>query len=341
MNRRDFAKLSLSAAALLPLAGTAACAGAASGTRTDGGTTTITLQAGTQYTQQPIRWGVERGHFGAEGVNVEFTDVEDAVTGVATGALTFAFGPTTEYLRAAALGSPLKIVSAAFRSRGPYFLIARPGITRIEDLRGRTVGNSAAGSNLDTTLRYVLRAHGLDADHDVTLVNNGINEQAYGTLSTGQVDATIIHQPFPALGELERESVTLARAWDYLPKYHTGVLIAGDDVIRDHPDVLRRALRAYFASYTDAKRNYAEYVPWLQGRLKLNPEAVARAIRQEDDVWDNNPDVDFAAIEHSQDIEIEVGNQDHRYAANEFIDLRFIPQEFRRPFSYPAPRTAR
>ncbi|MEU6129525.1 ABC transporter substrate-binding protein [Saccharopolyspora sp. NPDC047091] len=340
MNRREFARLSLTAAALLPLAGTAACAGGG-GTRTDGADATITLQAGTQYTQQPIRWGVERGHFAAQGLTVEFTDVEDAVTGVATGELTFAFGPTTEYLRAAVLGSPLKIVSSAFRSKGPYFLIARPGITRVEDLRGRTVGNSKAGSNLDTTLRYVLRAHGLDADRDVALVNNGINEQAYGTLSTGQVDATIIHQPFPALGEFEGEAVTLARAWDYLPEYHTGVLISGDDVIREHPDVLRRALRAYFASYTDAKANYATYVPWLQGKLKLAPEAVARAIRQEDDVWDANPDVDPAAIRHSQEIEVEVGNQDRIYDAERFIDLRFIPQEFRKPFTYPRPRAGR
>ncbi|WP_258341485.1 substrate-binding domain-containing protein [Saccharopolyspora gregorii] len=119
------------------------------------------------------------------------------------------------------------------------------------------------------------------------------------------------------------------------------MLISGDDVIRDHPDVLRRALRAYFASYTDAKENHATYVPWLQGKLKLDPEAVARAIRQEDDVWDDNPDVDPAAIRRSQEIEVEVGNQDRIYDADRYIDLRFIPQEFRKPFTYPRPRAGR
>ncbi|MFI0471034.1 ABC transporter substrate-binding protein [Saccharopolyspora sp. 5N102] len=332
MKRREFARLSLSATALLLAAGCAS----GGGTRQSGDTTTITLQASTIYTQLPIRWGVEQGFFREEGIEVEFHDVEDAVTGVATGALTFAFGPTTVYLRAAALGSPLKIVSSAFRSKGPYFLIARPGIRSIEELRGRNVGSAQEGSNMDTTLRHILRAHGLDPAKDVTLISNGTNEQAYGTLVTGQVDASIIHQPFPALGEIEQESVTLARAWDYLPEYHTGVLIAGDDVIQHSPDVLRRALRAYFRSYTEAKRNYATYVPWLQGQLKINPAAVEQAIKQEDDVWDNNPDVDFAAIEHSQDVEIEVGNQDRRYDSAKLIDLRFIPEEYKKPFSYPS-----
>jgi len=295
----------------------------------------LKLVATNSYTQQPIAFGVEKGFFREEGLDVEFVDVQDAVTGVATGELSFAFGPTSVYLRAAALGAPIKIVSSGFRSKGPYFLIARPGIQDIAGLKGKTVGNAHAGSNLDTVLRTILVRNGLDPRRDVTLFGNGSTQQAYGTLISGQVDATIIHQPFAALGELEKTSRTLARGWDYLPTYHTGVLIAGDRLIANDPDLLRRGLRAYFKSYTYAKANYPEYLPWLQARLKLNPRAVELALRQEDDVWDNNPDVDPVAIQDTQRIEIEQQNQKAPYDAKKYIDLRFVPREYVKPFQYP------
>lgn len=295
----------------------------------------LSLSASTSYTQQPIRFGVAKGFFAEDGLSVQFTNIQDLVTGVAKSELTFAFGPTSVYLRAAALGAPIKIVASGFRSKGPYFLIARKGIASVADLKGKTIGNSGPGSNLDTVLRFILVANGLDPDHNVTLVGNGVAEQAYGTLTTRQVDATIIHQPFAALGEMENESTTLARGWDCLPSYHTGVLIAGDDVIRNDPDLLKRGLHAYFKAYTYAKEHYDEYLPWLQAQLSLDPVAVKRALAQEDDVWDNNPAVDPVAIHDTQEIEVKVGNQDEIYDAGKYIDLRFIPTEYVKPFAYP------
>lgn len=296
---------------------------------------TLTLAASTAYTQQPIRFGVEKGFFDEEGLDVEFTDVSDIPTGVATGELTFGFGPSSVYLRAAALGAPIKIVASGFRSKGPFFLLARDGIDSVADLKGLTVGNAIPGSGMDVYLRVILRENGLDPDRDVTLYANGTYELAYGTLISGQVDATIIHQPFPALAELEGEGKTLARGWDYLPTYHTGVLIAGDDVIANDPDLLERGLRAYFRSYTYAKENYDEYIPWLQAQLHLEPEAVRQAILQEDGIWDNNPAVDPQAIADTQAVEIELSNQAEPYDAEKFIDQRFIPQEYVKPFVYP------
>ncbi|WP_019925063.1 ABC transporter substrate-binding protein [Nocardia sp. BMG111209] len=302
------------------------------------GHTTLTLQDSTEYTQLPLRFGVEKGIFAKEGLDVKFTQVQDAVTGVATGELTYAFGPTNTYLRAAAKGAPIKIVSSAFRSKGPFFLIARPGINTVADLKGKTIGIAVAGSGMETYTRKILSANGVDPDKDVKFVADGVNQQAYGALTTGQVDATIIHQPFPALGQLQGKSVTLARGWDYLPTYHTGVLIAGNDVIDKNPDLLRHGLRAYFTAYTYAKEHYDEYLPWLKSKLgTIDPQAVEAALKQEDDIWDDNPAIDPKAISDTQDIEISVGFQNTRYDADKYIDTRFIPQEFVKPFSYPKP----
>jgi ABC-type nitrate/sulfonate/bicarbonate transport system substrate-binding protein len=337
--RKSLAALVGAAALALVVSG---CSGAVDSLSGNGsaadGHATLTLQDSTEYTQLPLRFGVEKGIFAKEGLDVKFTQVQDAVTGVATGELTFAFGPTNTYLRAAAKGAPIRIVSSAFRSKGPFFLIARPGINSVADLKGKTVGVAVSGSGMETYTRKILAANGVDPDKDVKFVADGVNQQAYGALTTGQVDATIIHQPFPALGQLQGKSVTLARGWDYLPTYHTGVLIAGNDVIDKNPDLLRHGLRAYFTAYTYAKEHYDEYLPWLKSKLgTIDPQAVEAALKQEDDIWDDNPAIDPKAISDTQDIEISVGFQNTRYDADKYIDTRFIPQEFVKPFSYPKP----
>lgn len=59
------------------------------------------------------------------------------------------------------------------------------------------------------------------------------------------------------------------------------MLIAGNDVIDNDPNLLRRSLRAYFKSYTYAKERYHEYLPWLKSKLgAIDPKAVEFALRR-------------------------------------------------------------
>ncbi len=308
----------------------------------DTGLQTIHLPDSTSYTQLPLVYAEEHGIFEEEGLQVEWVQTSDPIVSAGAGDVTFAFGPTTTHLRAAANGAPIKIVGAGFRSKGPFWLIAKAGagIESVEDLEGKTVGTAVAGSGLETYTVKILEAHGISAD-EVTLVESGTQETAYGALKTGQVDATIIHQPFASLGELEGEAVILARGWEYLPTYQTGDLIAGDVTIAEHPDVLRAGLRAYYRAYDYAKSHYDEYIPWLEDKLgTIDPEAVRQAIELEDVIWEGNAALDLDAIDDSQRIEIEVGHQKELYDTEKHVDLSFIPDEYVLDFVYPDPKSA-
>lgn len=295
----------------------------------------ITLATPSEYTQLPIKYGVDHGIFKNEGLDVEYKNVKDAVIGVVTGELDFAFGPTTTFLLTADKGTPLKVISSAFRTKGPYWIIAGPNIGSVKDLKGKTFGFATAGSNIETVARYVLKKNGVDPDDDVKPVFNGVNNQAYGSLETGQVDATIIHQPFAALGEVEGKSHTLARCWDYLPRFHTGSLISGTQTVEKKPDLLKRGLSAYFRSYETAKKD-ENYPSWLKKQLPdINPKAVDQALKLEDALWENNAAIDMKAIDDSQDVELEAGHQNQRFDASQYIDQSLIPTDFKKPFTYP------
>ena len=335
MHRRTL----LGALVAAPVLGwTAACGDGPAEAGADG-LKTIRLPDSTSYTQLPLRYAEEKGIWRDEGLKVEWVQSTDLIVSTGTGDITFAFGPTTTQLRAADGGAPIKLVAAGFRSKGPFWLIGRTGISTVEGLRGRTVGIATAGSGMETYALKILRAHGIDPKKDVTLVAAGTQETAYGAITTGKVDATIIHQPFAALGEIEQKTVTLARGWEYLPTYQTGTLIAGDGVIRNDPELLKAGLRAYYRAYKLAKESYDEYIPWLQEKLStIDTEAVRKAIELEDVIWEGNAAIDLDAVRRSQEIEIEVGHQKKLYDAGKLIDQRFIPAEFALPFVYPDPK---
>src|SRR5262249_9339094 len=92
----------------------------------------------------------DRGFFAQEGLDPELIFIGSAPTMVASmmaREVPLALTAGTAVVSAAAGGAPLKIL-ATFANRLTSELIARPGITRPEDLRGKRVGVQSIGGGL-------------------------------------------------------------------------------------------------------------------------------------------------------------------------------------------------
>ncbi|QTH43196.1 ABC transporter substrate-binding protein [Cohnella sp. LGH] len=272
-----------------------------------------------------VRFGAEKGFFKEEGLDVEFISAQNAIEAVTSNSVDIADNATTSAIVAAGKGAPIKIVSSMFRTKGPFYLVAAPGIESVEDLKGKKVGAAAFGSGLDAYTQVILKQHGLSKD-DVTYLANGANDAAYASLTSGQVDATIIHEPFASLAEQSGKGKILARGWDYLPNFHTGVLISSNSFISDHPDLVEKLLRAYFKSQEYAKSNLDEYKAFFLENIKIDSKAVDSAFEREQVLWENNPDVNLKDLEETQQIQVELGFQSEVYDVEKILDLRYIPK---------------
>ncbi|NPV53223.1 MAG: ABC transporter substrate-binding protein [Firmicutes bacterium] len=270
--------------------------------------------------------GKEKGFFEEAGLNLEMVEVGDKVSAFAAGEIDFADLATTNAIIGAGRGAPLKIVASMFRTKGPFYLLARPEIKRVEDLRGKKVGVGAIGSGMDVYTRVILKKHGLDPERDVILINNGVYQQAMASLEAGQVAATIIHEPFVSLAERKGTGRLLARGWDYLPTFHTGVLVASDAFIKKHPDLVRKLIATYFKSNIYAKSHPDELLDFGTRYLRVDRGVLKAALDRERVIWENNPDVDLNALEDTQKIQIDLGFQDRRFDVGKILDLRFIPR---------------
>ncbi|HWH78043.1 MAG TPA: ABC transporter substrate-binding protein, partial [Candidatus Binatus sp.] len=79
-------------------------------------------------------------------------------------------------------------------------IFSRSEIKSAEDLRGKTIGVSRAGSISEIVLRYVLRAKlGLQPDRDVKLLVVGDPAVGLQALERGIVDATPLTMPLPLM----------------------------------------------------------------------------------------------------------------------------------------------
>lgn len=301
----------------------AACGGGG-GSADGSGPIEITYASMAGATGMPAKFGQEKGFFEAEGLDVTFVTAEDPVAIVSSGDADIADSDTTSALIAAGKGAPIKIVSSMYRSKGPFYLLGSNEVDRVEDLKGKTVGIARKGAGLEAYVRVILKEHGL-TDKDVTLVPNGTHKEAYASLTNGQVDATIIHEPFVSLAEAEGTGKLLAKGWDYLPTFHTGVEIASERFIKDNPEALKKFLTAYFKAASYAKAHPDEYLDFTEKQSDIDRAVLEAALKREDPIWENDPRVDLDSLRDTQQIQKGLGFQDTVYEPKDLVDASHIP----------------
>lgn len=99
-----------------------------------------------------------------------------------------------------ALGSKDQVIVAINMNKVGGGIFTRSDIKTAEDLRGKTIGVSRAGSISEIILRYVLRAKlGLQPDRDVKLLVVGDPAVGLQALERGIVDATPLTMPLPMM----------------------------------------------------------------------------------------------------------------------------------------------
>lgn len=289
---------------------------------------TVKFAAFPGYSGLGTALGVEKGFYAENGLEVEFNyTTGDKVALLLSGDADFADYNTSNVITAIAKGAPIKIVGSFFRTKGPFHVLVSHDIQTAADLKGKTIGIGVPGSGLEATIRHVLSEAGLDPDKDATLVANGVFQDAYASLQNDQVDATVIHEPFVALAESEGIGHLLVKGYEVLPDLHTGVLVASDKFIEEHPEELRKILESYYKSWIYARENLDETIAFGSEYINVDAAVLEAALQSELEIWENIPQVNLDAINTTQDIQIELGFQDEKHDISGSIDESFLPDE--------------
>lgn len=285
----------------------------------------VTVRAGFAKGMTGIanQFAVQSGWYKEAGIELELVDIPNPVAAFGAGEVDIADGDPGTYIPAIVNKVPMKIVSNMWRNRGAYWIIAKPEIKSLADLKGKTIGAAQATGGMKLTLMEVLSQNGVDPKNDVELVANGFYQTAYATFTSGEVDATIIHQPYATLAEKEGIGNVLAKTWEFLPDYHTGVLVASQKMIDEQPEVVERILEVYFYANNYAKTHLDDFIPWAAEYLNLDEATAREAIEAEIILWENNPIVDTSRLQVTEDLLFKNGMQKESLDVNGVVDNRF------------------
>jgi len=158
-------------------------------------------------------------------------------------------------------------------------LVASPSITRIEDLKGKTVSVDAATTGYAFVLYEILRRHGLDKDKgDYEIARAGGMVQRWNALRDGQHAATLLSAPYNIVAK-SAGFAELVKATDVIGPYQGNVAAVRRPWARDNSAKVRAYIDGYRRSiawlYQPANR--VEAIAILRRHLPQMTQAMAEA----------------------------------------------------------------
>jgi ABC-type nitrate/sulfonate/bicarbonate transport system substrate-binding protein len=199
----------------------------------------------TNYNMSYLAAGVaaKRGFFKEEGLDIEIVrmNANVAMSSLISGDVDYTM-IFASVIRAAMRGIPLKVIAVLIDSP-PYAFIARPEITAMKALKGKTVGIGVYGSSNDIIARMMLERSGIDPDKETKLVAFGSDSARFAALKEGLVEAAIIAPPTDAQARKLGLNV-LARANDLFKFPHIGLGTTNKKLQERNEEVVR-VIRAF------------------------------------------------------------------------------------------------
>src|SRR5438094_473967 len=119
-----------------------------------------------------------------------------------------------------------------------FWLMARPEIKSMAELKKKTIGITAIGSSTDTLARFLLSKNGLTPDRDVAFLGTGTTSNILTAMKGGTVDAGVLSPPFNAMAK-QMGYRTLAYFGDYVEQSLSGACTS-DKMIRERPELVKR-----------------------------------------------------------------------------------------------------
>ncbi|HVO94945.1 MAG TPA: ABC transporter substrate-binding protein [Terriglobales bacterium] len=221
----------------------------------------------------PLFVALDRGFFKDENIDLDLPLMlpNIAHNALLSGEIDY-HGVADSALRLAAKGAPIK--SIFFGTTLPnYFLMAKPQIKTIAELKGKYIGVSRFGGTTDLAARVALQKNGLDPQKDVVLIMIGFANTRNAALTAGSIDATIANPPDNAVLKQKgyRELLFLGDAIEFPSNGFTTT----DRRLRENRDQVKRLLRALYRGLQFAREQPTETTKVIESEYHLDP-ALAR-----------------------------------------------------------------
>src|ERR1044071_6248870 len=186
----------------------------------------------------------ERGFFREEGLDVDIVQIRGnvAIAAALSGQVQATNGIGTVIRALERSDVPLKILTVSLK-RNLFWLVARPGITSILQLKGKILGTTTFGGSQHTAATRLIRKGGVDPDKDLTVVVGGDVPAQLQSLISGAIDVAALSPPTVVLARDKFHMNILGSAMADVANLQNGTAVT-EKLLRDNRVLLKRILRA-------------------------------------------------------------------------------------------------
>jgi NitT/TauT family transport system substrate-binding protein len=221
----------------------------------------------------PLFVALHRGFFKDDGIAIETPMMlpQLAHNALLSGEIDY-HGVADSALRLAARGAPLKSIFFG-ATRPNYFLLAKPEIKSVRELRGKYIGMARFGDTVELASRIALNREGLDLQRDAVPIMIGLPSTRVSALAAGSIDATIVVPPDNVLLKQKgfRELVFLGDAVEFPSNGYA----TSDRQLTEKRELTKRVLRALYRGLTFAREHAGESIQIIEREWNVD-NAVAR-----------------------------------------------------------------
>jgi ABC-type nitrate/sulfonate/bicarbonate transport system substrate-binding protein len=231
----------------------------------------------TSFPFAGLEIGAEKGIWKAEGIDAEivaFSGDARMQQAFAANAIDIGLGsgPGMGY---ASKGVPAHAVAALANKPENMALVVstKSGINSIDDLKGKRIGVTTLGSLTDWLARKISAEKGW-GPNGVEVVAMGEMRTRLAAMESGELPAnvTATEQAFEI--QDNGQGKVLMTFGQVVPHFHTHVIMAHDNLIKDRPDDVKRFLRAWFKVVRFMKENRKETVQIVAKTMKVKEKVV-------------------------------------------------------------------
>ena len=278
--------------------------------------------------QLPFRIANTKGFFREQGLTVEPIFVRGGPTAIAaliSGNVEFtSIGGAQAAIRGRARGLDLNIISSLSNYTN-YTLIGSKDSKRLEDLRGKIIGVTGAGTFSEFTIRIYLKRNNLDPDKDVVLRAIGQTVVRAGALEKGLISAApfsaedtvkLLDKGFPMIVNLN-EALRVPQS----------VFVTRGEMLEKSPETTKRFLKAVILGMQLAKYNKQEAIKiGFAAGLQGEPDVVNRAYDLFSPGYAADLSVAWDGIQIMLDEDHRAGLVDKKFTLDRVINDRILKQ---------------
>jgi NitT/TauT family transport system substrate-binding protein len=186
-------------------------------------------------------------------ISQRFSDFPTVVESLKTRKVdaTFLLAPLAMVLREQ--GVPIHIVYLGHRDGSTVIVPKRSTARTLRDLAGKTFARPSRFSNQYLVITKLMEDEGMRPG-DITFVDMAPPDMP-SALAAGAIDAYFVGEPFAAKAELSGTGRVLYHAKDIWPHFISCVLVVRDELIAEHPEIVRDLVRGIAESGEWAERN--------------------------------------------------------------------------------------